>query len=206
MAKSKSSRRWLDEHFSDEFVQRAQQEGYRGRAVYKLKELDKRFQLLKPGMQVVDLGSAPGAWSEYASQKLQGKGRIIAMDILPMDSISDVEFIQGDFHEIEVLEKIMESLKGQGVNLVISDIAPNMSGMDAVDQPRAMYLAELAQDFAHQVLILGGNLLVKAFQGEGFDTFIAGLRGNFATVSICKPKASRPRSREVYVLARCYKL
>jgi len=206
MAKSKSSRRWLDEHFSDEFVQRAQQEGYRGRAVYKLQELDKRFQLLKPGMQIVDLGSSPGAWSEYVSQKLKGKGRIIATDILPMDSVADVEFIQGDFHEIEVVEKIMESLQGQRVNLVISDIAPNLSGMDAVDQPRAMYLTELAQDFAHQVLISGGNLLVKAFQGDGFDAFIVALRDNFSTVTICKPKASRPRSREVYVLARRYKL
>ena len=206
MAKSKSSRRWLDEHFSDEFVQRAQQEGYRGRAVYKLKELDKRFELLKPGMQIVDLGSAPGAWSEYVSQRLKGKGHIIATDILPMDSVPDVEFIQGDFHEIEVVEKIMKSLQGQRVNLVISDIAPNLSGMDAVDQPRAMYLAELAQDFAHQVLISGGNLLVKAFQGDGFDAFIVALRDNFSTVTICKPKASRPRSREVYVLARRYKL
>ena len=206
MGKSKSSRRWLDEHLSEEFVQRAQREGYRGRAVYKLQELDKRFQLLKPGMQVVDLGSSPGAWSEYVSRKLKGKGRIIATDILPMDSVPDVEFIQGDFHEIEVVEKIMERLQGQRVNLVISDIAPNLSGMDAVDQPRAMYLTELAQDFAHQVLISGGHLLVKAFQGDGFDAFVATLKGNFSTVTICKPKASRPRSREVYVLARRYKL
>ncbi len=206
MGKSKSSRRWLDEHFSDEFVQRAQMEGYRGRAIYKLKELDKRFQLIKSGMTIVDLGAAPGAWSEYAGQKLKGKGRILAMDILPMDSLPDVEFIQGDFHEMEVVEKLMNSLKGQRVNLVISDMAPNMSGMDAVDQPRAMYLAELAQDFAHQVLISGGDLLVKLFQGEGFDALILTLRGSFATVTVCKPKASRPRSREVYVLARRYKL
>ncbi len=206
MGKSKSSRRWLDEHFSDEFVQRAQQEGYRGRAVYKLKELDKRFQLLKPGMKIVDLGAAPGAWSEYASQQFKGKGRILAMDILPMDPLPDVEFIQGDFHEIEVVERLMVSLQGQRVDLVISDMAPNMSGIGAVDQPRILYLAELAQDFARQVLCSAGSLLVKLFQGEGFDAFIAALKEDFATVTVCKPKASRPRSREVYVLARRFKL
>jgi len=196
----------MGEHLSDEFVLRARREGYRGRAVYKLKELDERFHLIKPGMKIIDLGAAPGAWSQYVSQRLQGKGRILAMDILPMDALPGVEFFQGDFHEIEVVEKILNTLHGQQVNLVISDMAPNMSGIDAVDQPRAMYLAELAQDFAHQVLILGGDLLVKLFQGEGFDTFISMLRGDFQVVTVCKPKASRQRSREVYVLARCYKL
>ena len=206
MGKSKSSRRWLDEHFSDEFVQRAKSEGHRGRAYYKLKELDKRFQLIRPGLTIVDLGAAPGAWSEYAGQRLKGKGQILAMDILPMDALPNVSFIQGDFHESEVVESLLKELGGQKVDLVISDMAPNISGMDAVDQPKSIYLAELAQDFAVQVLRQGGDLLVKVFQGEGFDAFVMSLKRDFVTVIICKPKASRPRSREVYVLARRYKL
>lgn len=203
---SKSSRRWLEEHFADEFVRRAQREGYRGRAVYKLKELDERFGLIKPGMNIIDLGAAPGSWSEYACRRLKGRGRIVATDILLIDSLPGVVFIKGDFRESGVLESILDALQGQRADLVISDMAPNMSGMDAVDQPRAVYLGELAQDLARQVLRSGGDLLVKLFQGEGFDAFVAGLRHNFTSVTICKPKASRPRSREVYVLARGRKL
>jgi 23S rRNA (uridine2552-2'-O)-methyltransferase len=205
MARSKSSHRWLRSHFDDEYVKRAQREGFRSRAVYKLDEIQHKDRILKPGMTIVDLGAAPGGWSQYAARVLQGKGRIVAMDILPMDPLDGVEFLQGDFREDEVLEALVEKIDGRAVDLVMSDMAPNISGMEAVDQPRSMYLAELAVDFAAQVLREGGDLLFKAFQGEGFDALVKLLRGQYRQVRIRKPKASRPRSREVYVLARHYR-
>ena len=204
MARSKSSHRWLRSHFDDEFVKRAQREGFRSRAVYKLDEIQHKDRILKPGMTIVDLGAAPGGWSQYAARVLRGQGCIIAMDILPMEPLDGVEFLQGDFREDEVLEALMEKIDDRAIDLVMSDMAPNISGMEAVDQPRSMYLAELAVDFAAQVLREGGDLLFKAFQGEGFDDLVRLLRGQYRQVRIRKPKASRPRSREVYVLARHY--
>jgi 23S rRNA (uridine2552-2'-O)-methyltransferase len=202
MGRSKSSHQWLKAHFDDEYVKRAQREGYRSRAIYKLEEIQKKDRILRPGMTVVDLGAAPGGWSQYASRVLGGKGRIIALDILPMDDLPGVEFIEGDFREDEVLVRLMDRLGETRVDLVMSDMAPNISGMDAVDQPRSMYLAELAADFASQVQGRGGDLLFKAFQGEGFDEFLRDLRGQYRKVQIRKPRASRPRSREVYVLGK----
>ena len=202
MARTKSSRRWLKEHFDDEFVKRAQREGFRSRAVYKLDEIQQRDRIIRPGMAIVDLGAAPGGWSQYALGVIGRTGRIVAMDILPMDPLPGVEFVQGDFHDDSVLEQLLQALQGQPVDLVMSDIAPNISGVDAVDQPRAMYLAELAVDFADKVLRPGGDLLVKLFQGEGFDDLVRDLRSRYEKVVIRKPKASRSRSREVYALAR----
>jgi 23S rRNA (uridine2552-2'-O)-methyltransferase len=202
MARSKSSRRWLKEHFSDAWVKKAQKEGYRSRAVYKLEEIQTKDRILRPGMAVVDLGAAPGGWSQYASRLVGSRGTILAMDILPMDPLPHVEFVQGDFREDAVLEKLLGLLEGRKPDLVMSDIAPNVSGVDAVDQPRAMYLAELAVDFADRVLRPGGDLLMKVFQGEGFDELIRDLRRRYRKVVIRKPAASRPRSREVYALAR----
>ena len=206
MARSKSSRRWLQEHFADEYVKKAQREGYRSRAVYKLEEIQLKDRLIRPGMTLVDLGAAPGSWSQYATRLLDGRGRIIATDILPMDSLPDVEFIQGDFRDETVFAALLTAIGDQPVDLVMSDIAPNISGVEAVDQPSSMYLAELAVDLAGRVLAPGGDLLFKAFQGEGFDALVKDLRGRFTKLVIRKPKASRPRSREVYVLARGYKL
>ncbi|MEN8205905.1 MAG: 23S rRNA (uridine(2552)-2'-O)-methyltransferase RlmE [Pseudomonadota bacterium] len=202
MGRSKSSHQWLRKHFDDEFVKRAQREGYRSRAVYKLDEIQQKDHILRPGSVVVDLGAAPGGWSQYAAQQLGGKGRIIALDILPMESLPGVEFLQGDFREDRVLAELMEVLDGATVNLVMSDMAPNISGMGAVDQPRSMYLVELAVDFAVNVLGKGGDLLFKGFQGEGFDVLLRDLRGQYRKILIRKPKASRPKSREVYVLAK----
>jgi 23S rRNA (uridine2552-2'-O)-methyltransferase len=206
MARSKSSHRWLREHFDDEYVKKAQREGYRSRAVYKLDEIQQKDRLIKPGMAMVDLGAAPGSWSQYASGLLGGKGKVVAMDILPMEPLPGVEFVQGDFREDEVLDALLQVLEGQKVDLVLSDMAPNISGMDAVDQPRAMYLAELAVDFAERVVRPGGGLLIKVFQGEGFDELLRGLRRHYQKVLIRKPRASRPRSREVYALARGRKI
>ncbi|HEX7047147.1 MAG TPA: 23S rRNA (uridine(2552)-2'-O)-methyltransferase RlmE [Gammaproteobacteria bacterium] len=207
MAKrSKSSSRWLGEHFADEYVKRAQAEGWRSRAVFKLEEIDAKDRLFRPGMTILDLGAAPGGWSQYAARKLQGRGRIIALDILEMEPLSGVEFLQGDFTEDEPLQRLLE-LTGSGktgdrtIDLVMSDMAPNMSGMDAIDQPKGMYLAELALDLAGKVLKPGGSLLVKVFQGEGFDAYFGDLRQRFSRVAARKPKASRSRSREVYLLA-----
>ena len=202
MGRSKSSHQWLRKHFDDEYVKRAQREGYRSRAVYKLDEIQQKDHILRPGSVVVDLGAAPGGWSQYAAQLLKDKGRIVALDILPMDPLPGVEFLQGDFREDDVLDALNELLSGATVNLVMSDMAPNISGMDAVDQPRSMYLVELAADFAASVLGKGGDLLFKGFQGEGFDSLLKDLRGQYRKVLIRKPKASRPRSREVYVLAK----
>jgi len=204
MKKSSSSRRWLDRHFNDEFVKRAQKEGLRSRAAYKLQEIQQRDQLLKPGQTVVDLGAAPGGWSQMAQRIVGARGRVIALDILPMEPLPQVDFILGDFREAEPLVQLQSLLAGRSVDLVISDMAPNVSGMAAVDLPRAMYLCELALEFSREVLKPGGGLLVKVFQGEGFDQYIRDLRASFGRVVTRKPKASRPRSREVYLVAGNY--
>lgn len=201
MARSKSSSRWLQEHFSDPYVKRAQAEGWRSRAVFKLEELIERDRLLKPGMVLVDLGAAPGGWSQVARERLGEKGRVIALDILPMQGIGGVEFIHGDFREDAVLQQLEQALDGAEVDLVLSDMAPNLSGMAAVDQPRSMHLVELAEEFAAAHLRPGGSFLTKVFQGEGFDDFVRRLRAGYQRVSIRKPKASRARSPEVYALA-----
>lgn len=206
MARSKSSARWLREHFDDPYVKRAQQKGYRARAAFKLEELNARDKLIRPGMCIVDLGAAPGSWSQLAAELMGGRGWIVALDILPMAPLPGVQVLQADFTEDAALAALHEALGGQPVDLVMSDMAPNISGESAVDQPRAMYLAELALDFAGQVLRPGGDFLVKLFQGEGFDAYVRDVRQQFGKVVIRKPKASRPRSREVYLLARCREL
>lgn len=206
MARSKSSARWLREHFDDPYVKRAQQKGYRARAAFKLEELNARDKLIRPGMCIVDLGAAPGSWSQLAAELMGGRGRIVALDILPMAPLPGVQVLQADFTEDAALAALHEALGGQPVDLVMSDMAPNISGESAVDQPRAMYLAELALEFAGQVLRPGGDFLVKLFQGEGFDAYVRDVRQQFGKVVIRKPKASRPRSREVYLLARCREL
>ncbi|GAB3374949.1 23S rRNA (uridine(2552)-2'-O)-methyltransferase RlmE [Lysobacter rhizosphaerae] len=200
--RSKSSHRWLQEHFSDPFVKKAQAEGLRSRAAYKLEELVERDRLLKPGMVVVDLGAAPGGWSQWVRQALGAKGRVIALDILEMPSLAGVEFLHGDFREDAVLSHLENTLDGQLVDLVLSDMAPNMSGVDAVDLPRAMHLSELAMDFADRHLRVGGTFLIKLFQGVGFDDYVRDLRRRYAKVVIRKPAASRKRSPEVYALAQ----
>ena len=205
MARSKSSARWLREHFTDEYVKRAQQDGYRSRAVYKLLEIHEKDRLLRPGLAVVDLGAAPGGWSQLATRLVGGQGRVMALDILPMESLPSVEFIEGDFRETAVLDQLLAALDGRPVDLVLSDMAPNTSGIKAVDQPSSLYLAELALDFARQCLKPGGDFLVKAFQGEGFDRFLKELRVAFATTAPRKPRASRARSAEQYLLARNYR-
>jgi 23S rRNA (uridine2552-2'-O)-methyltransferase len=206
MAKSKSSRRWLAEHFDDQYVKMSQQQGLRSRAAFKLTELDEKYHLLRKGMRVVDLGSAPGSWTQVVQRTLGDSGQIIALDILPMDPLENVTFIQGDFTEDEPLALLEAAMDGQNTDLVLSDMAPNMSGMGAVDQPRAMYLAELALAFAEQWLEPGGSFVVKVFHGEGFDDFVKQCRSLFDKVQIRKPAASRPRSREVYILGHRRKL
>ena len=201
MARSKSSHRWLREHFADPYVKRAQSEGLRSRAAYKLEELLARDRILKPGMVVVDLGAAPGGWSQVARRMLGDTGRVVALDILEMPAIAGVEFIHGDFREDSALSRLEEVLKGEPVDLVLSDMAPNMSGMDAVDQPRALHLAELARDFADAHLRPGGSFLLKLFHGQGSDVFLRDLRRRYQAVRVRKPEASRRRSSEVYVLA-----
>lgn len=201
MKRSKSSRRWLDRHFKDEFVLKSHKDGFRSRAVYKLQEIQERDRIIKPGQVIVDLGAAPGGWSQYAGRIVGAKGRMVALDILPMDPLENVEFIQGDFREDSVLAQLQGLLDGSSVDLVISDMAPNVTGMTVVDQPRAMYLCELALDFAGRVLKPGGGLVVKVFQGEGFDQFLGNLRNSFSRVVTRKPKASRQQSREVYLVA-----
>jgi len=205
MARSKSSADWLKEHVDDVWVQKAQQDGYRTRASYKLIELDDKDGLMRPGMTVLDLGSAPGGWSQVVSRKVGSKGNIIASDILPMDPINDVTFIQGDFTTDEVFDELMAAVNGAPVDLVISDMAPNMSGVASIDQPGAMYLVELALDMARQVLKPNGAFVAKVFQGEGFDPYIADVRSSFAKVTVRKPKASRARSREVYVVGKGFR-
>ena len=202
MARSKTSQRWLKEHFNDIYVQKAQQEGYRSRAVYKLMEIQEKDRLIRPGMVVVELGAAPGGWSQYVAQCLGGRGRMIALDILPMDALADVTFIQGDFREQAVLDALYAELGDSAVNLVISDMAPNTSGVRSVDQAKSMYLVELALDFAQSRLAPGGDFLTKIFHGPGFDTLLRTLKSQFLTVQTRKPEASRARSQETYLLAR----
>lgn len=206
MRRSNSSKRWLQEHFDDIYVKKAHAEGFRSRAVYKLKEVDEKESLLRPGMTVVDLGAAPGGWTQYVTQKLNGSGTIIALDILPMDALPDVHVIQGDFREDDVLQELIKVTPEQGVDLILSDMAPNMSGSSAIDIPRAMYLVELAFDFASHMLKPGGALLVKVFHGVGFDALVKNARTSFAKVTIRKPSASRSRSKETYLLAKGYNL
>lgn len=205
MAKrSKSSSRWISEHINDPYVQKAQKEGWRSRAVFKLSEIDKRDSLIRPGQRIIDLGAAPGGWSQYGASRIEGHGRILAVDLLKMDALPDVDFIQGDFTEQVVLDQIQAWLGDEQADLVMSDMAPNMSGMNAVDQPRMMYLAELCLDLAEKVLKPGGSLVVKLFHGEGFDDYVKAVRARFGKVMVRKPDASRPRSRETYLLARNY--
>jgi 23S rRNA (uridine2552-2'-O)-methyltransferase len=201
MARSRSSQRWLQEHFSDPYVKKAQSDGLRSRAAYKLEELLDRNRLIKPGMTIVDLGAAPGGWSQIASRALAGKGRVVAMDVLDMPSVPLVDFIQGDFRDTEAVAALEHLLAGDRVDLVLSDMAPNMSGVASVDQARSMHLAELARDFALAWLRPDGDFLVKLFHGPGFDDYIRDLRPSFAKVVVRKPKASRARSPEVYALA-----
>jgi 23S rRNA (uridine2552-2'-O)-methyltransferase len=198
------SQRWLKEHLSDVYVKQAVQSGYRSRAVYKLAQIDARDRLFHPGMTVVDLGAAPGGWSQWLKQRLPNQVRVFALDILYMEPLPEVTFIQGDFREQVVLDNLLNQLGKYPVDLVMSDMAPNISGLKAIDQPRAMLLAELARDFAYEVLTSGGHLLTKVFQGEGFDAYIKALRPYFKKVVIRKPEASRSRSSEVYVLAKHY--
>lgn len=201
MPRSKSSSRWLREHFDDVYVKKAQAEGYRSRAVFKLDELIERDRLLKPGMRIVDLGAAPGGWSQLVRERMGDTGSVVALDILPMQGLAGVEFIQGDFREPEVLSALEAQLNGQKLDLVLSDMAPNMSGVALADQIRAMDLAELALQFSQDWLKPGGSLLIKVFQGTGFDDYLRSLRASFARVTMRKPKASRARSRETYALA-----
>jgi 23S rRNA (uridine2552-2'-O)-methyltransferase len=205
VARSKSSGSWLKEHFSDPYVKKAQEEGWRSRAAYKLAEIDRKDGLLKAGMRIVDLGAAPGGWSQYAAQKLQGCGQVVALDILPMDALLDVTVLQADFREAEALEQLHEVLRGEPVDLVLSDMAPNMSGQDSTDQARAMYLAELALDFVDEVLRPGGAFLTKVFQGVGFDDYLRAMRDRFDRVASRKPDASRARSREIYLLGQGFR-
>ncbi|MBP7881763.1 MAG: 23S rRNA (uridine(2552)-2'-O)-methyltransferase RlmE [Candidatus Methylopumilus sp.] len=200
MKRSKTSKAWMQEHLNDPYVKLAQKDGYRARAAYKLIEIDDKDRLIKPGMVVVDLGSTPGSWSQVAVQRIKGQGRVVALDILPMVGIPGVDFIQGDFREDEVLAELEEMLHGQKVDLVISDMAPNISGMSSVDQPNAAYLTELAVDFSLKWLKPEGNFLVKVFMGTGFEEIMQIMRESFEKVVTRKPKASRDRSTEVYLL------
>jgi 23S rRNA (uridine2552-2'-O)-methyltransferase len=204
--RSKSSDRWLKEHFADPFVRRAQSAGWRSRAVFKLEEIDRREHLLKPGRVCLDLGAAPGAWSQYARSRVGKGGRVVATDILPMPALAGVEFVQGDFREEEVLGQLRVLLPGRPVDVLLSDMAPNLSGVDAIDQPRAMYLAELALQMAQDVLKGGGHALIKVFQGAGFEEFVRAARARFGKVKLIKPEASRSRSPEMYLLAMQFRL
>ena len=204
MARSKSSTRWLQEHFDDEYVKLSQKEGYRSRAVYKLKELQQKDRLIQHGMTVLDLGAAPGGWSQYGVELVGKNGRVIASDILPIDPLPFVEFIQGDFTEERILNEILDLIGNDKADVVISDMAPNLSGNDAVDQPSSIYLCELALDISKQILAENGTMVVKLFQGAGSDEYLKEVRQCFRQVKIRKPKASRARSREVYVVAQRY--
>src|SRR5471032_538763 len=204
--RSKSSARWLAEHANDEYVKRAHKEGWRSRAVFKLAQIQETERLLRPGIRCVDLGAAPGGWSQFAAREIGGAGRIVATDILPMDAIAGVDFVLGDFRESSVLDEVLTRVGAHKVDLVLSDMAPNMAGIDAVDQPRSMYLAELAIEFADRVLAPGGDLLVKLFQGAGFEQIIKDARTRYGRVATKKPKASRTRSPEIYLLARQFRM
>ncbi|PKM11624.1 MAG: 23S rRNA (uridine(2552)-2'-O)-methyltransferase RlmE [Gammaproteobacteria bacterium HGW-Gammaproteobacteria-3] len=205
MGRSKSSHLWLQEHFQDEYVKMAQDQGWRSRAVFKLIELQEKDRIIRPGMNVVDLGAAPGGWSQYVRKIIGKKNKVVALDILPMEPIEGVEFIQGDFREALVLDELYAALDGAPVAVVLSDMAPNMSGNKGIDQPNALYLCELALDTARTVLSRDGSFVVKTFQGEGYEKFLQDIRQSFATVVIRKPKASRARSNEVYILAKGFK-
>ncbi|MDZ4200780.1 MAG: 23S rRNA (uridine(2552)-2'-O)-methyltransferase RlmE [Gallionella sp.] len=201
MKPSKTSKQWMREHVNDPFVQLAQKEGYRSRAAYKLLEIDEKDRLLKPGAVVVDLGATPGGWSQVAAAKVGRGGKVVALDLLPLDPLAGVDFIQGDFREEPVLKQLEALLRGKAVDLVISDMAPNISGIPSADQARAMYLAELALEFALEHLTPKGSFLVKVFQGVGFEEYLKLMRGHFSKVVSRKPEASRGRSSEVYLLA-----
>jgi 23S rRNA (uridine2552-2'-O)-methyltransferase len=205
VARSKSSSRWLQEHVNDPYVKRAQKDGYRARSSYKLIELDEKDRLLRPGMLVIDLGSAPGGWSQVAAARVGYKGRVVATDILPMDALKGVEFIQGDFREEAVLNRILDSLGGEKADLVLSDMSPNISGVSSADQAASIYLLELALDMARRVLKPKGVFVAKLFQGAGSDEYLRQVRAAFDKVSIRKPAASRSRSREVYLVAKGFK-
>jgi 23S rRNA (uridine2552-2'-O)-methyltransferase len=202
---SASSGRWLKEHFNDKYVNDAKKKGYRSRAIFKLDEIQNKDNLIRPGMTVVDLGAAPGGWSQYAAGLIGEHGQVIACDILPMDSIAGVAFLQGDFREEAVLSALLDKIGPKLVDVVLSDMAPNMAGNLSVDQPRAMYLVELALDMCRQVLAANGSFIVKVFQGEGFDQYVKEVRNLFRTVKVRKPDSSRARSREVYLVATGYK-
>jgi 23S rRNA (uridine2552-2'-O)-methyltransferase len=201
VAKKGSSRRWMHEHLSDEFVKRAQKEGYRSRAVYKLLEIIEKNKIIQKGDIVLDLGAAPGGWSQVAAKFVGNKGKVIASDILPIEEINDVIFLQGDFTEQSIYDDLIKLTGESKVNVVLSDMAPNMSGQLSVDQPKSMHLAELAIDMAIKTLDFNGSFIVKVFQGEGFDAFVQTARKSFKKVSVLKPKASRSRSKEVYLWA-----
>ena len=203
--RSKSSSAWLREHFDDHYVKEAKRLGLRSRAAFKLMEIQEKDRLIKPGMVVVDLGAAPGGWSQFAYDIVGERGRVIASDILPMDTLAGVEFVAGDFTEESVFNQLLDVIGEEKADLVISDMAPNMSGMQAVDQPRSMYLAELALDMAKEALRPGGSIVFKVFQGEGFDQLLREMRAEFTKVVTRKPSASRSRSREVYLVAKAYK-
>ena len=201
MAKKGSSRRWMHEHLSDEFVKKAQKEGYRSRAVYKLLEIVEKKAIIRNGDKVLDLGAAPGGWSQVAAKLVGSQGKVIASDILPIELIDGVDFLQGDFTEQSVYDDLLVMTDSAKVDVVLSDMAPNMSGQLSVDQPKSMYLAELAIEMAIKTLNPGGSFVVKVFQGDGFDVFVQNAKKAFKKVSVIKPKASRPRSKEVYLLA-----
>lgn len=204
--RTRSSQAWLREHFTDPYVQRAKAEGWRSRAVFKLEQMDRKEKLLRPGMVILDLGAAPGGWSQYARRKVGRNGRILAMDILPMDALAGVEFLQGDFRDEAVMQALIDRVGEHGVDLLLSDIAPNLSGLDAIDQPRSMYLVELALDMANRVLKEGGSALIKTFQGAGFQELVVATRRNFRRVKLLKPDASRARSPELYLLAGGFRM
>ena len=205
MARTKSSGQWLQEHVNDPYVKQAQKDGYRSRSSYKLIQLNEKDRLLRPGMLVVDLGSAPGGWSQVAGRIVGAKGRVVATDILHMDPVPNVEFIQGDFTEEAVLKQVLAALGGNKPDLVICDLSPNISGIDSADQASSMYLVELALDMVRQVLQPDGNFVAKVFQGAGSDDYLKQVRMSFAKVAVRKPAASRARSREVYVVAKGFK-
>ncbi|MBL4585363.1 MAG: 23S rRNA (uridine(2552)-2'-O)-methyltransferase RlmE [Pseudomonadales bacterium] len=205
MSKSKSSSGWMQRHISDQYVQQAQRDGYRSRASYKLLEIQARDRIIKPGMSVIDLGCAPGGWCQVLTNIVGEKGRIVGVDLLPMDPVEDIEFIEGDFTEDDVLEQILALFENSRVGLVVSDMAPNISGIKSADTTKSIYLAELGLDLCNQILAPKGSFLVKIFQGEGFDQFLKEMRQVFTKVSTRKPKASRPKSREMYLLGTGYK-
>lgn len=202
----RSAGSWRERQEKDPYVQRARKEGWRSRAVFKLEQIDQKERFLKPDIVCVDLGSAPGSWSQYVTEKLKGRARIVAVDLLPMDALPEVEFVLGDFREDEVFEQLLESVGENGADLVLSDMAPNITGTKVVDQPRSMYLVELALDMARKVLKPGGSFVCKVFQGGGFDEFVRDARNSFERVRVMKPNASRAGSREVYLVARNFSL